>query len=65
MSLKVLKHIDGYYEVGLTEPEEIWIGILAGKLMCDDITILNLAIERGLVEFLRDFVSPKGPEEVT
>lgn len=65
MTIIVSKHIEGHYIVELAEPEETWQKILAGKLLCDETTVLSLAIGRGLVNLMCMFGRPQTPEDVT
>lgn len=65
MSLAVSKEADGQYTVELAEPEKLWQEIIAGKLMCEDVTVLCLAISLGLIELFKNFVRPAGTEDVT
>ena len=65
MSHSVEKHIEGHYKVELAVPEETWIKIMGGKLMCDDVTVLSIAISQGLIVLMKMFGRPDGPEQVT
>lgn len=65
MTLMVSKHIEGHYEVEVADPHATWVEILAGKLLCDDVTILSLALGRGLIDLMLMFGRPERPEIVT
>lgn len=65
MTLIVTRHIEGHYEVEVAEPQKTWVEILGGKLLCDDVTVLSLAVERGLLELMKMFGQPERPEGVT
>lgn len=62
MVLIVTQHIEGHYEVELAEPEETWVKILAGKMLCDELTVLSIALERGLLELMSIFGRHEKPE---
>lgn len=64
MTLIVNKHIEGQYEVELAGPHDVWVDLLAGKLLCDDVTVLSLALGRGLIELMLMFGRPEKPEVV-
>ena len=51
-----------HYGVELHEPEKLWVKILAGKMLCDDLSILSIALERGLIELMGIFGRPGKPE---
>ena len=65
MTLMVSRHIEGHYEVEVAEPEETWVKILAGKMMCDDVNVLSLAMGQGLLKLMSMFGRPIKMEEVT
>lgn len=65
MSLAVSKDSEGQYIAEMFKPESTWVEILAGKLMCDDVTISCLAISQGLLVLMEKFGKPAGPEDVT
>lgn len=62
MSIIVSQHIEGYHTVDLDVPEKTWVKILAGKMLCNDLTVLSIAIERGLLELMSIFGRPEKPE---
>lgn len=61
MASIITQHIEGHYEVKLAGPEEIWIKILAGKMLCDELTVLGIVLERGLIELMGLFGRPGKP----
>jgi len=62
MSIEVSRHIEGYYEIRLAQPEEPWVKLLAGKMLCYDLTVLSIAVERGLIELMSLFGQPEHSE---
>ena len=62
MAFEVSQHIEGHYEVRLMEPEETWVKILSGNMLCGDPTVLSIALERGLIELMGTFGRPEKPE---
>ena len=58
MSMIVSKHIEGHYEITLAVPEDLWVEILAGKMLCTDVTVLSMALGRGLIELMTMFGRP-------
>ena len=62
MVLIVERHIEGHYDVELMEPDETWVKILAGKMLCEDLAVVSLALQRGLIELMSIFGRPEKPE---
>jgi len=54
----VSKHIEGHYEIKLMPPEEIWVNLLAGKMLCEDVTVLSMALGQGLIQLMSQFGKP-------
>lgn len=59
MATMITKHIEGHYEARIDLPEKAWVEILGGKLLTDDLTIVSLALSRGLLELMSIFGRPE------
>lgn len=59
MAMEVECKESNRYAVKLAEPEEIWVALLCGKIVCNEATVLSLAIEKGLIELMGIFTRPE------
>ena len=59
MAFIVSKHIEGHYEIEVRGPEDLWLEILCGRLLCDDVSVLSIAVERGLLDLMFMFGRPE------
>jgi len=62
MAIIVTEGPGGYTEVQTSEPEDTWIRLLAGKMLCDELSVLSFALERGLIELMGIFAKPEVKE---
>ena len=62
MSMILIRLEAEHYGIELHEPEETWVKLLERKMLCDDLTVLSIAVERGLIELMSLFGQPEHQE---
>lgn len=63
MALEVTQVFEDQYEIRLSEVEKAWVELLKKRLLCEDVTVIGMALTNGLADLIYGFGGESEPAE--